>query len=154
MPDSRLITDSDLLAARDAINQRSTMTVSKETAKAVSEDLSAAIATVLAKHGLVEQRVSIKYGEVFKLSLTASGVEMSAEGINLASPEAEAYRRFGADYGLKPDLLGKTITMRGKNYTFTGLALKRSKYPFAFTGPTGKPIVFTADVVERLNAAT
>ncbi len=126
--------------------------VTKEQAKAVSDELEAVLNEILARHGLSESRVSVKYGEVFKMSLTATAVELNDEGVNTASPEALAYERYAAEYGLKEGLLGSSITLRGKTFTFVGLALKRSKYPYAFIGPTGKPMVFTADVVERLNA--
>lgn len=132
------------------------MPITKTQALAVSEDLRTTIDEVLAKHGLAPNpMVRVTYGDQLRITITAAALEVDADtGVNTASAEAVAYQRYHASYGLKGDLLGKKVTLRGQEYTFVGIALKRKKYPIMVQDANGKTMLFSTDVVRHLNATT
>lgn len=131
------------------------MPITKTQAQAVSDELRKTIEEVLARHDLAKPTVRVTYGDQLRITITASALEVDAEtGVNTASAEAVAYDRYHTSYGLKGDLLGNKVKLRGQEYTFVGIALKRQKYPMVFQDANGKTMLFTTDVVRILNATT
>lgn len=126
-------------------------TVTREQARAITEDLRSALAEVFARHGLTAPQLKTTYGDVYKVAASGSPIVLNDEGINTLSPEAIAYQRLGRVYGLRDGLLGKTISVSGKQATFIGIAPKRPKYPFMFS-VDGKTVLYTEAVREPLNA--
>lgn len=132
------------------------MPITKTQAQAVSDDLRKTVNEVLARHGLAPNpTVRVTYGDQLRITITASALEVdAATGVNTASAEAVAYERYHTSYGLKGDLLGNKVKLRGQEYTFLGIALKRKKYPMVMQDATGKVMLFSTDVVPMLNATT
>lgn len=128
--------------------------LTKAEAQAVVNDLQATIETVFAKHGLDRPKVRTTYGETLRIAITASQLQLDDAGINTASPEAMAYDRYHRSYGLNAGLLGAEVKVHGDSYIFLGIAAKRRKYPIMLRSvTTGKTMLYSTDLVPRLNAA-
>jgi hypothetical protein len=105
------------------------MEVDKKTAAAITDEIEAAAKAIFAKHGLMQGKVSTKYGMGYELKITADLATLDESGINLSSREAQDYKTLHKLYDLPEGLLGKKFSVNGKEYIFAGLATKRSKYP-------------------------
>lgn len=140
------------------------MTVSKAKAEAVINELSPIIKEVLARHGM-DPKFAWKYGDWFELKLTASAVEEGPNGVNLGSPEAQYFTKFGyTTYkaiaaGMSGAVtldapLGTLFESRGEVYAFAGIAAKRSKYPIVGRNVADGAITFFTDaLIAKLNGA-
>lgn len=135
------------------------MTISKKQAEAVINELSPIIKEILERHGL-DPKFAWKYGDWFQLTLKASAVETGPNGVNLGSPEAQYFTRFGYTvYALgtstKLDApLGTLFESRGVTYAFAGIAAKRSKYPIVGRNiADGSITFFTEALITKLNQA-
>lgn len=135
------------------------MTISKTKAEAVINELSPIIKEILERHGL-DPKFAWKYGDWFQLTLKASAVETGPNGVNLGSPEAQYFTRFGFTaymLGTSTKLdapLGTLFESRGVTYAFAGIAAKRSKYPIVGRNIVDGSITFFTDViVSRINQA-
>ena len=130
------------------------MSVTKPQAQAVTAEILSAVEVILAKHGLdTSPRVTTNYGDQYKITITTSAVALNDEGINTASAEAIAYERFHLSYGLNPGLLGVKFMVRNEEWTFIGVAAKRSKYPIMARNAAGKTMLWGYEVSDRINAA-
>lgn len=130
------------------------MPITKTQAVAIREELQDAIDAVLTKHGLDKPTIRTTYGDQLRITITASALVLDEAGVNTASAEAVAYERYHASYGLDAGLLGTEVTIRDEKWTFLGLALKRTKYPIMLrNAATGKPMLYTTDVVAHINRA-
>ena len=119
------------------------MTVSRATAIAVTRDIEAAIAEVLAKHGLTAGRTSTRYGENYKVSIEANA-------IGALAPEANDWKRYASSFGLPTDALGEKFVSGGRTFCITGLNLRARRMPVLATDvATGKPYKFAAESVRR-----
>jgi hypothetical protein len=115
------------------------MTVAREDARAVSEEIKAAVEAILAARGM-------------EIKLEASPVVRGEGGVNLESPYAKAYKRFHESYGLKSGLLGKSFVNNGRSFVFTGIATSRSKYPLAAVSEdSGDTYFFPTTLAPELN---
>lgn len=136
------------------------MTVSKEKAA----EIAAEIKDVLRRHGM-EPKISWKYGPWLEVKLTASVVAEGDNGVNLASPEAQYFTKYGHT-SYNRDASGKIVTekldaplgtvfvSRGTRYAFAGIASKRRKYPiYALNVEEGTPTFFTEQIIKVINAA-
>lgn len=140
------------------------MTISKTKAEDISSELKPLIAEVLKRHGM-DAKFAWKYGAWFELKVTASAVEEGANGVNLGSPEAQYFTRFGFSAlamtasGAYTDVkleapLGTLFVSRGTTYAFAGIASKRKKYPiYAINISDGTATFFTEHVVATINSA-
>ena len=127
--------------------------VSKELCTLVSKEIDAAIADILARHGLEATKRQSQYGDWFKFTVTASPVVIGDSGVNEATPEASAYNRFYRSYGLNEGLLGKEFVSKGETYRFCGIATSRRKYPFVGKRISdNQTVFFTEDLAAKLNA--
>jgi len=104
--------------------------VSSELTKKVSAEVQAALLPILEKHGLKLTKISSKYGDSYGLSISASPTVLGESGVNLASPEAIYFERFGYTAWLGKSLddrveltakLGTKFTVAGKEYVFIGI---------------------------------
>lgn len=130
------------------------MSVTKPQAQAVTAEIMQAVEAILAKHGLDKPSgVRSTYGDQYKLTITTSSVELNDDGINTASAEAIAYERYAFSYGLHDGLLGTKFMVRGEEWTFLGIATKRSKYPIMARNAAGKTMLHTIDVCPKINVA-
>ena len=140
------------------------MTISKAQSEVLIAELKPAIDAILARHGM-DTKYAWKYGPWLELKLTATSVEEGPNGVNLGSPEAQYFTKFGyTTYksiaaGLSGAVsldapLGTLFHSSGKTYAFAGIAAKRSKYPIVGRNVADGSIVFFTDVIiTKLNGA-
>lgn len=126
--------------------------ISKQKADDISTEIIEAVDAILAKHGMARGATRSTYGDAFTFKVEACNVTLGEGGVNLASTEAQDYKRYSRSYGLNEGLLGKAFTANGQRYTFAGIATRRHKYPIYALDSAGRGIFFTTSVVERLNA--
>jgi hypothetical protein len=128
------------------------MTVAREDARAVSEEIKAAVEAILAARGMEITKLTTNYGDRYGFKLEASPVVRGEGGVNLESPYAKAYKRFHESYGLKSGLLGKSFVNNGRSFVFTGIATSRSKYPLAAVSEdSGDTYFFPTTLAPELN---
>ena len=136
------------------------MTISKQKAADVMTELEPLIEAVLKRHGLDAPKLSWKYGAWFELKVSSSVVEEGLNGVNLGSPEAQYFTRFGFSghsMGAETKLeapLGTRFSVKGTEYVFIGIAAKRSKYPIASRRVADGQVTFWPEgVIRTINAA-
>lgn len=129
--------------------------ITREQARAITAELTAAITDVFAHHGLTAPTLKTTFGLEYKVTASGSPIVLNDRGANTATPEATAYAVYGRGYGLSDGLLGVTVSIGGKQATFAGIAAKRAKYPFAFDIDGGKRVFHqnAPTIVAALNAA-
>ena len=139
------------------IYERTQMTISKQKAADIMTELGPLIEATLKRHGLDAPKLTWKYGSWFELKATSSVIEEGLNGVNLGSPEAQYFTRFGymTMNGVKLEApLGTIFSIKGDNYQFIGIAAKRSKYPIVTKRMSDGQISFWPDgVVAKLNDA-
>lgn len=124
--------------------------ISKAKAQLIIDELEPILKAAMAKHGLDVPKLKWNYGDYFGLKLEAASVELGDNGVNMASPEAQYFTRFGFDGVTAP--LGTTFTNKGSVYAFIGIAAKRSKYPIAVVNQeTGARSFFPEGIIPILN---
>jgi len=111
----------------------------KATAKIVSADLEAAVAAVLAKHDLKKSRISVRYGDELRWTLDAISTDPALD------PAVTDWNRYAASYGLPVDGLGAKVTVKGVQYTITGLVTGRTRFPVRVSTTTGKTMLLTIE---------
>ena len=140
------------------------MTISKAQSEVLISELKPAIEAILARHGM-DTKFAWKYGAWFELKLTATSVEEGPNGVNLGSPEAQYFTKFGyttyepiaavMSGAVSLDApLGTLFVSSGKTSAFAGIAAKRSKYPIVGRNVADGSITFFTDaIVRKLNGA-
>ena len=121
------------------------------TARALSNDLNAAIAETLAKYGFKGQVTSVRYHDVgFQCTIRAASIDPTVAEAGKRA-EFEEYARL---FGVAPEAFGVEFTAGGGRFKFTGLVGGRStKYVFtAVEVATGKEYRFGPDLATKLNA--
>lgn len=99
------------------------------TVDVVLEACQKALEAVAAEHGLRLERKRCSYHQTdmpvaFKLHVR----ETDSDGREI-TPEERDFRLHATAFGLQPDDFGKTVTIRGQEYTICGLRLRARKYP-------------------------
>jgi hypothetical protein len=86
---------------------------------------------ILAKHGMEQGKVSIKYGEIFKVTFEATPVALNENGVNVNTPEAQSWLYLGEYRGFAnpASVLGTTFTMNGKTFKFVGFNERAPRMP-------------------------
>jgi hypothetical protein len=110
------------------------------TADAITQDVNAAIAGVLAKHGMERTRTRGKYGDA-ELTMTITLAEKAPDGevVNPNSTAAKAFVRYAEGAGLDPELLGKKVrTTNGQVFTVTGWNTRAPKNAILLQGEDGR----------------
>jgi len=107
------------------------MLVDKQTAQAVTAEIQAALQEILAKHGMEQGKVSIKYGEIYKVTFEATPVALNENGVNVNTPEAQMWLVMGQYRGFAnpASALGTTFTMNSKTFKFVGYNDRASRMP-------------------------
>lgn len=105
------------------------MEIDKKTAKALTDEITASVDEILARHGLTRSKTSSKYGDLYSVTISADVLSVGVNGVNTTSKAARDYERYAASYGLPQGLLGKTFRVNGSEYAFAGIAVQRPKYP-------------------------
>jgi hypothetical protein len=128
------------------------MSITRQQAKTVTEDIQAAIAGVMAKHGLTVDKVSTTYGTEYAFKVKASVHQVNDDGINVNSAEMDHLKYYGPMYGImdvESDIAGESIHIDGREYRPAGYKPRASKRPFLMKCLSdGKDYVFPASVVK------
>ena len=135
--------------------------VSKETAAQVAQEMKTAMEEILKRHNLDTQQVKWGHGDWFEWKITATAIELGPNGVNLATPEAQYYTKFGFSayqegpiQFCKTELtapLGTEIQVQGQTLYFAGIAPKRRKFPIAVINASGEMMFLTEASVATLN---
>lgn len=133
------------------------MTVSKEVARDLVDELQPLLNEVFGRHGMAAPKVTWKYGAWFEVKAEGTLYERGDNGVNLNSPDAQYFTLFGFSdiNGLKLSApLGTKFKSRGVEYIFGGIAAKRRKYPIVgISTISGETTLFTEGMVGIINAA-
>ena len=118
--------------------------------KTLRAEIDAALAGVLAKHGLTADLGNIRFGATdFRCKLNVEVAGNTGQG-PVADTEAAAERKFKANawkFGLTGDEFGKTFTSRGTRYTIIEInpRAKRGGYPVIAKNARGTEYKFSAE---------
>jgi hypothetical protein len=136
-----------------------TTEVSKAQAEKISQEIKKAVEEILAANGLSAPTIRSKYGEWYEIKITASAVEVGENGVNLASPEATYFTKFGwssFDGGRPVELtapLGTKFANSQGEYAFAGIDPKKKKNPIvARRLSDGAKVFFPEGIVSFLNS--
>lgn len=132
------------------------MSVSKQQAIELSKEIERFTKELFASHGLDVPKMSTRYGDQYKVTITTGSVELDESGINLASQEAVDFVRY-AEMGLidlPAEALGRTFrNPDGVEYVLAGYVPSRPKYPYvAKRVADGKSYKFTDHVVRLIRS--
>lgn len=134
--------------------------VSRELTKKVSQEIEAAILPILERNGLKLTKFNAKYGDLYGLNISAITMNVSEDGINLNSPEAIGYSRFG-HYGFVNGesiqltaKLGTKFESRGRKFVFAGIRSRGKNKIVAKCEDDGKEYVFADTVIRSINGAS
>lgn len=131
-----------------------THNIDRQTAVTVAKEVEAAVAAIFAAHGLAKPKVKTTYGDYLKIALESSPDVKGENGVNTASPEALAYKRYHAVYNLPENGLGARFFSQGKEFVVTGLSPNRPKYPInAVCVADGRSYKFGTNVAHKIAAA-
>lgn len=131
-----------------------THNIDRQTAVTIAKEVEAAVASIFAAHGLTKPKVKTTYGDYLKIALEASPDAKNEDGVNIATPEAIAYKRYHAVYDLPENGLGVKFFSQGKEFVVTGLSPNRPKYPInAVCVADGRSYKFGTNIAARIVAA-
>lgn len=119
-----------------------THVVDRMKARALSAEIDAAIAPVLAKHGMEKGKTHTTYGELYRFKIEATP-------IGAAKPEETDWQRFATLFNLPEDALGKEITLGGQKMKIVGLNTRARKMPVMLEAAGGKKYKAPAESVTR-----
>ena len=118
--------------------------------KTLRADIDAALATVMAKHGLTANIGNIRFGDTdFRCKLNVEVAGNTGQG-PVADADAAAERKFKANawkFGLTGDEFGKTFKSRGVAFTIIEInpRAKRGGYPVIAKNARGTQYKFGAE---------
>ena len=120
--------------------------LTKSKLKQIRIDMDKALAEVAKKHGLQFELGNISFSsDNFRMKIEANTVK--ADG-SVETKEAKAFKQKAAQFGLKPEMLGKTfITACGTELTITGLNTRAHANPINAVGANGKSYKMPARTV-------
>lgn len=124
-------------------------TIDRDTCRLLSSDISEALKTVAAKHGI---QIRTRGGTFSPLNYTLK-VECAVIGdAGVAeTKERTDYPLYATMYGLKPEWLDKTFEHAGDEYTIVGLATRKRKNPIHCRSKAqGKTFLFAETIVKLL----
>ena len=132
------------------------MDYSKELLQALHADINKAVKEACEKHGVQLAKYSGKYGDALKMTFEFSKTELGANGVNLASHEAQDHGWASKSYDLDDTVfLGMLVQASGSIYRYDGIATKRPKFPFEITNmKTGAKAKAPSTWATLLNSST
>lgn len=135
--------------------------VSKDKCTEVSREINAAIMDIFAKHNLKVTKTASKYGDNYEFKIVAEAQMISEDGINLASPDAIYYNRFGYTAYLGVSIqdeikltapIGTKFESNGKTFAFAGVRSRGKNKILAVEQESKKTFIFTDAMISRINA--
>lgn len=105
------------------------MEVTKAQAQKIMQELSKAVKAICEKHNLELSKQSAKFGDSFSYSVQAVAVRKDRSGVNLASPYAKTYQKYGYESfnfntckttKLKAKI-GKQFNYNSRKFVFAGI---------------------------------
>ena len=133
------------------------MQINSSTVKVIGAEIDAAIAEVLARHGMEAAPRRIGYDATgFKYTVQCSVINANESGINLSSPDAQGWlmvasMRGFADRDRAAAALGTTFATGGDTFTFIGYKTRSPKRPvMGRSQRDGKVYVFTERALSLL----
>ena len=103
--------------------------ISKEQVQRIRAAVELAFLSALDAEGLRYNGSSGKYGDTGSITFKFIAVEEDENGVNIASPEAQAFITYATAYGSSPEALGGRIIWMGESYIIEGLRPRARKYP-------------------------
>lgn len=134
--------------------------VTKAVAAEIGAELRAFAEKLFAKHGLQMTSTKSTYGDSFKFTVQADGIELSDDGINLASTEAQFYEKCGLSefnnttgkWEVLNAPLGTKFTLKGEQYIFAGVSPRKKKFPIlAVSVKDNREYGFSSALIAELN---
>ncbi len=129
-------------------------TISRPLAIVIQKEIDAAVAAVLANHGLKKSPSRCSYSATnVSYKVEANVVVEGTNGVNLTSKEAQTFLLYAKSLGVENGeaALGATVTMRGIQYVFLGMNAKAYKLPLLFRRVSdGRNYKFPDTVASRL----
>jgi hypothetical protein len=107
------------------------MEVTRQEAIALMKELSKAVKTILDKHNMELSKSTAKFGDSFTYNIQSVKVKKDRSGVNLASPQAKNYQKYG--YTSYDFNTGKTIKLKAK----LGKKFNYDNKQFVFAGIRG-----------------
>ena len=129
------------------------MLVTKATAQSITTEIEVAVNAILTKHGMDSGKTAVKYGDHYSIKIESTPLVENENGVNVNSPEAQAWAMFGTSYGFDNpvEALGKTFTTSGKTFKFIGLNTKAPKMPVnAVCLEDGKSYKFPTQALRKI----
>jgi len=115
----------------------------RSTIKKLHEDLEKAVAEVGQKYGLVTTTGTMRFGQrFFRVRVEGRAIEevpptSAAPVVSQDAMMESDFRHYATMFGMKPEDLGKRITVDGKSVKIVGLKLQYHKYPIIVEGSQG-----------------
>lgn len=109
-------------------------------------DINKALENIGTKYGVSFHAGNVSYSDqvaTFKLEVTTLG-----EGGAVETKEGKDFKKMATLYGLKPEDLGKTVTIQGRKFEITGMK-PRSKNCIIGKDPYGKGFKLPLAAVKR-----
>jgi hypothetical protein len=108
------------------------------------------------RHGLKMGKLGASIEEhtgTVRYSITCGDMNLKDASGNATSPEAERFKLHAHLFGMKPEWLGNSFTMRGAKYTIAGLKSGRSSKCVILEKDDKRYVMTPEDVVLRMTAA-
>lgn len=128
------------------------MTISRQQAIKITTEIETAVNAILASHNLTSSGVKTTYGDMYQIKISASEFIQAGTGVNMGSPEAQAFLYNAKRYGITnpEECFAETIHINGKEYALLGYKPRSTKRPFVLRDcADGKTYVFPRDVVRN-----
>lgn len=129
------------------------MAISRTDARALTDELIAAITPILEAHGMKMGTQRSNYGDRYALKFDATSVELGEDGFDYGTKEAQDWLLYGKFNGFDEpkSVLGKVVVMRGDEWQFVGYSPRSPKYPMRFKRVAdGKVYKFTDSAMRHL----
>lgn len=128
------------------------MAITRQQAITITKEIETATNEILTKHNLVPSPPKTTYGDNYQIKITASELVTTGTGINMGSPEAQAFILNASMYGITnpEECFNETIHINGKEYALVGYKSRAPKRPFIMTDCSdGKTYVFPENIVRE-----
>ena len=128
------------------------MNITKQQCIALDNEITTAVNAILEKHGLQTSKRRSNYGDLYRFTVEAVIPVSNENGVNTATPEAQAWIANGPSLGFKnaADALGTEFTSGGKKFRLTGYRTRARTRPILAQGEDGKTYIFSAAILRQV----